>query len=276
MADSVKEELAERLHHTPKIQVAMPKDYGRPTMGGKWENKCMWTGMVIALTKDEWDERDAKFRADKEAERISKLEQSEKERLEKNAAYIASLPKQQKYVQGINKATRVLGRNNMLGLVLRNHDMVSAGGIIIPACVRETDRDFDEVMSKSTRMRVTQVSDWVDKKQYPWLWDAKRSIDAGKRGPIIEINPGSGATRRGEYGEGYLFINAQWCWLEYPEPEEDVCAQETTSGAKTGCASGTTKKQTKRTTVSTWWQSLRAALRTLKRPKNSQTQLGRT
>lgn len=220
MASSLQEEMEERARHQPKIQVAMPTYYGVPTANGKWENTCRHTGMVLALTKDEWDARNKEFLEKQEAERSAKQQEEEAKRSEEGRKYAESLPKKQKYIRGANRAKRVLGRNNLVGLVLRNHDVVSDGGIIIPACVRETDRDFDEVMVKSTFIRVLAVSDDIDYKVHPWLREAKDNIKRGKRGPIVEINPGSGTPRRGDNGEACLFINAQFCWLEYPEPEE--------------------------------------------------------
>lgn len=219
MANSLEEEIGERRSYVPKIQVAMPKSYGTPTANGKWENTCMYTGMVLALTADEWEERYRGFRERDEAEREAKRKEEEEKRREEAKQLVASLPKAQTWIRGADCAKRVLGRNNLVGKILKNHDVVSDGGIIIPACARETDKDFEEVMLKSTFIEVHSVSDWIDDDFYPWLREAKNAIAAGLPGPIIEINPGSGVVRRGENGEACLFINAQWCWLEYENPK---------------------------------------------------------
>lgn len=221
MADTLKEELEERARHIPKIQVGAGNRYGVFAGNGKYENVDPETGLKLLLTPQEWDDRWKTYADQKEAERQAKREAEEEKKREDAKKLVAALPKSQTWIRGADKARKVLGRNNMVGKVLRNHDVVSDGGIIIPACARETDKDFDEIMFKSTFIEVWAVSDWVDKREYPWLWQAKRTIERGGRGPIVEIHPGAGTARRGENGEACLFINAQFCWLEFPHPLED-------------------------------------------------------
>lgn len=241
MAETRKEELKERLAHQPKIQINMPRSYGVPTAGGKFENDCLFTGLRMQLTADEWEERYARFRAEADAERLEQYKAKQAEEKKKHDEYIKSLPTKQRYIQGAQKAKMVLGRNKLLGVILRNHDVkiMLEGGkeIIIPACARETDRDFTEVMLASTYIRVIAVCPWmqINWVRHWWLVKAKWRIWRGKRGPIVEIAPGAGLPRRGEGGEACNFIDAEWCMLEYPDPDEQVSKfSPEVSGA--GCA----------------------------------------
>jgi hypothetical protein len=243
VAETQKQELAERLAHVPKIQVSTPKWYGFPTAGGKWEKECPYSGIMLALTKEQWDARDQEFMEKEAAERRVKLEEEAKQRAEEGKKYAASLPTKQRYIQGAQKAKRVLGRNKVLGVVLRNHDvkiMLGDKELIIPANVRDTDRDFTHVMLASTFIRViavcpiTQIN-WL---KHWWLVLAKFRLMRGKRGPIVEIAPGSGLPRRGEGGEACIFIDAEWCMMQYPDPEEEEqVSKSSASSSFAGCDS---------------------------------------
>jgi hypothetical protein len=224
VADTMKQELEERAFHTPRIQVSMPQDYGVPSMGGRWENTCIFTNLKLSLTKEEWDARYQKFRDEAADERRKKFEAEQAERDKANQEYLKSLPTKQRYIQGAQRAKRILGKNKLLGILLKPHPvkmMIGGKELIIPANCREVNKDFTEVMLKSDFIRVIMVCPFerIDRDKYEWLWEAKTALDAGLKGPIIEIAPGAGLPRRGENGEACIFIDAEWCMMEYPDPD---------------------------------------------------------